>query len=257
MVSRSKKIALLVPLVSLCVLAGLYFLFPSVAFDFLIAVERNIAGLEKNSVEVDGLHFEYLEGGTGEALVLLHGFGADKDNWTRIGRYLTPYFRVIAPDLPGFGDSTADLEADYTVSPQVERIRAFVRVLNLKAFHLGGSSMGGNIAGAYAAKYPGEVKMHLAQQAVERQPLNSMIFQQLVDSRNLSPLEILLSGLKVPALIVWGTGDRVLHPSGAAVLKGVMPEARAVLMSATGHLPMVERPKKTAELFLGFVSNHN
>jgi len=40
-------------------------------------------------------------------LVLVHGFVGDKDNFTRMARFLTPHFRVIQPDLPGFGDATA------------------------------------------------------------------------------------------------------------------------------------------------------
>lgn len=153
-----KKIFILAPLVILLGLVGVYFLFPGAVFDLLQTAERSAGGLKQRSIDLKGLHIEYLEGGKGDALVLLHGFGANKDNWTRIGKYLTPHFRVIAPDLPGFGESSPDPKGVYTISAQVQRVKAFVQALGIKSFHLGGSSMGGNIAGAYAAIYPEDLK---------------------------------------------------------------------------------------------------
>jgi len=139
-------------------LAGVYLLLPEVTSDLLQKAERSVAGLKQHSIEVERLRIEYLEGGRGDVVVLLHGFSANKDNWTRISRYLTPHFRVIAPDLPGFGESSLDPDGDYTIGVQVERVRAFIRALGVKSFHLGGSSMGGGIAGAYAARYPNDLK---------------------------------------------------------------------------------------------------
>ena len=106
---------------------GIYFIFPETAINILVQLERNVVGgVRQNNITVDGLNIEYLEGGKGETLVLLHGFGADKDNWTRTARYLTPHYRIIAPDLPGFGESSSPNDIEYTVSAQVERLKAFV-----------------------------------------------------------------------------------------------------------------------------------
>jgi hypothetical protein len=44
----------------------------------------------------------------------------------------------------------------------------------------------------------------------------------------------------------------VLHVSGAKILEAVMPNAKAAMMDAVGHLPMIEKPKETAELYLSF-----
>jgi abhydrolase domain-containing protein 6 len=310
MANKMKKIFILAPLVILLGLVGVYFLFPGATFDLLRAIERSAGGLKQHSIDVKGLRIEYLEGGKGDALVLLHGFAANKDNWTRFGKHLTPHFRVIAPDLPGFGESSADPDADYTISIQVERVKALVRALGITSLHLGGSSMGGSIAGAYASSYPEEVKSllllapggvasaepsemyrrlkegkpnplvaksvedyehlldfvfvkrpfipraikkYLIQEAIEHQPLNSKIFKQLLRSSDVPPLEVLLDGLPVPTLIVWGAHDRVLHVSGAKILEAVMPKAKAEVMDAVGHLPMIEKPKKTAGLYLSFL----
>lgn len=121
-------------------------------------VERGRAGLEEKSTVVGDHTIVYLEGGNGEAVLLLHGFGADKDNWTRFAKYFDDEkYRVIAPDLPGFGQSSRIQEDHYDIPTQVERVHEFVEKLGLTKFHLAGNSMGGLIAGVYAATYPTEL----------------------------------------------------------------------------------------------------
>ncbi len=123
-----------------------------------LAVERWRSDLVRKEVVVpDGFHIVYLEGGTGESLVLLHGFGADKDNFTRVARMLTAHYRVIIPDLVGFGESSHLPDADYRYAAQATRMHEFVRALGLTNVALGGNSMGGGVALSYAAQYPQEV----------------------------------------------------------------------------------------------------
>lgn len=130
----------------------------AVLFDFLIGIERRIAGVSAHRIKVEDLEMAYLRGGEGQPLVLLHGFGADKDNWNRIAPHLIRHFDVIAPDLPGFGDNSKDLKLDYDIMSQVARLNAFMARLGIDDFHLAGSSMGGNIAGNYAARHPQQVR---------------------------------------------------------------------------------------------------
>lgn len=137
---------------------GFVYLAPVQATRFALDAERQYAGLtRKEIVLADGFHYVYLEGGQGEALMLLHGFGADKDNFTRVAHWLTPHYRVIAPDLLGFGESAHPAQADYAPRAQAERLRDLVRALGIKTLHLGGNSMGGQIALTYAASHPNEV----------------------------------------------------------------------------------------------------
>jgi pimeloyl-ACP methyl ester carboxylesterase len=154
---KKKYILLIAALTIVLAVVVVYFAFPAAAFKFLLKAERSSAGLEQHSIKVDGLHIEYLEGGQGDVVLLLHGFGANKDNWTRISKHITPHYRVIAPDLPGFGESSRQPDANYTIAAQADRVNAFVRTLGIQSFHLGGSSMGGNIAGVYAAQHPESV----------------------------------------------------------------------------------------------------
>jgi triacylglycerol lipase len=123
-----------------------------------LALERARAGLHERRAEIPGFSMPYLDGGHGEPLVLVHGFAGDKDNFTRIARFLTRRFRVVVPDLPGFGGATRDPGARYDIDAQVKRLRTFIAQLGLGTVHLGGNSMGGFIAAQYAATYPDAVR---------------------------------------------------------------------------------------------------
>lgn len=137
--------------------AVIYFAFPGVLLSFAVWSERGSAGLSEKAVQVDDHNVVYLEGGNGETILLIHGYGGDKDNWTRFAKYLTPKYHVIALDLPGFGQSSRIPESSYDIESQVIRLNRFTEVIGLKEFHLAGNSMGGQIAGTYGAKYPRRV----------------------------------------------------------------------------------------------------
>ncbi len=144
-------------LAGLAMLSGCESLGPTLK-DSAYAVERSRANLQrKELVLADGTRIAYLEGGTGAPLVLVHGFGADKDNFTRVSRWLTPHYRVIVPDLVGFGESTHLRGVDYRYAAQAGRLHAFTQALGLARLDLGGNSMGGGIAMSFAAQHPQEV----------------------------------------------------------------------------------------------------
>jgi pimeloyl-ACP methyl ester carboxylesterase len=123
----------------------------------LIGLERFTSGLKRRVIQVGDHRIVYSEGGHGEPLILLHGFGASADSWNRFAKSLTKRYHVIAPDQPGWGASTRLENASYGYPAQIERLRQFLSALGLKRVHLVGHSMGGFIASAYAARYPDEV----------------------------------------------------------------------------------------------------
>jgi len=129
----SKKILIAIPAFIILALLSFYFLFPGSVYKIIRDSERSSASLAQKNIDIGNLHFEYLDGGNGEVLLLLHGFGANKDNWTRVAKYLTPHFRVIAPDIPGFGESTRDMDAKYTFNAQADRLHEFVKASNFFA----------------------------------------------------------------------------------------------------------------------------
>lgn len=141
-------------------LVGLYFIFPARLVDLVIGLARKWGRLSAKSVVVDGVTWPYLEGGPadGDTVVTLHGFGGDKDNWVLYARYFTKRFRVIAPDLPGFGKNVRNPDWDHGGVAQTERLHAFLVELGVDSFHLAGNSMGGYIALHYALTYPNRLK---------------------------------------------------------------------------------------------------
>jgi pimeloyl-ACP methyl ester carboxylesterase len=122
-----------------------------------IGLERFSAGFRRNSIQLGDHQIAYSEGGKGEPVVLIHGFGASSDNWNRMAGRLTKKYRVIAPDMPGWGQSTRIDAASYAYPEQIARLHEFLGALGLRRFHLIGHSMGGFISSAYAARYPEEV----------------------------------------------------------------------------------------------------
>ena len=123
----------------------------------LIALERLSAGFHRHSIQIGDHRVVYSEGGKGEPVILLHGFGSSRDSWNRMAGRLTKQYRVIAPDLPGWGESSRIESASYGYPKQVERLHEFITKLGLGRVHLVGHSMGGFICSAYAAQYPDEV----------------------------------------------------------------------------------------------------
>ena len=138
---------------------GVYFIAPRVVLRGAVAWQAWRDGLHQQSVQVGDTRWVYLEGGkeNGPPLVLLHGYGGTYADWLLAARYLTGNFRVIIPDLPGWGASTRLPDASYGYAAQVDRLHGFIAALHLDEFALAGHSMGGAIAGMYAAKYPKEV----------------------------------------------------------------------------------------------------
>jgi len=127
----------------------------------IIQYERNKSDLEVKSLTLaSGDKMVYAENAnvTGEPLLLIHGFGGNKDNFTRIASQLEGYHLII-PDLLGFGESSKPMTADYRSEAQATRLHELLQAKGVASnIHVGGNSMGGAISVAYAAKYPKDVK---------------------------------------------------------------------------------------------------
>ena len=138
--------------------AVLWFGFPATLYRAAVAIERSLAGVQTGQVTVAEFDWSYWQGGSGDHLVLVHGFGGDKDNWVRIAPHLVDHYTLLAPDLIGFGDSSQPQDLAYDIGAQADRLLAFLDALGIERFHLGGNSMGGYIAGALAAAAPERVR---------------------------------------------------------------------------------------------------
>ena len=142
---------------SLAAVATAYYSLPSLFKEPLVALNRTLSGLSEHIVQVGAHQVHYLDGGSGEPVVLLHGIFAEKDHWVDFARPLTADYRVIAPDLPGFGESGRFDSETYDYTTQTERLKALLDALGIARAHLAGNSMGGTIAALFAIRYPERV----------------------------------------------------------------------------------------------------
>src|SRR3546814_13676834 len=107
-----------------------------------LSVQHWLGGVERKTLQIPGFEIAYLDGGSGEPLVMVHGIGADKDNWAQIAPFLRGTGRLIALDLPGFGDSGKPTDDDYSIVAQADRPGQFIAVLKLPPAPFPGNSTG-------------------------------------------------------------------------------------------------------------------
>ena len=106
---------------------------------------------------VNGVNIHYVIGGTGEPLVLVHGFGQNWYMWNRLLPELSRYFTVVAPDLRGLGESDKPA-GGYDKKTMAADVHELVKKLGFNSINLAGHDIGLMVAYAYAAQYPKEVK---------------------------------------------------------------------------------------------------
>jgi len=119
-----------------------------------IAAEEAIAS---RSAEVDGLKVHYLTAGHGPAVILLHGYTQTSRMWRPLIPSLAEKFTVIAPDLPGIGDSEIPKDG-LDMKTSAIRIHALAKSLGVKKARVVGHDIGLMVAYAYAAQFPAEVE---------------------------------------------------------------------------------------------------
>lgn len=267
-----------------------------------------VTGLRSRRALVDGGKLVWLQGGNpaGEPVLLLHGFGASKENWLPLLPFLIRRYQLFIPDLPGWGESHFCADTLYGLDHQVARLADWMQRKLPGPVHVVGSSMGGGIAGLLAARHPALVKsitlMNAAGVAgrestrferglqqgrnsliahnmkgvldlltsvmenrtlalliapamywetVSRRHVNEHMFRHLLQHEPAADLPT-FSGITVPAFILWGEQDKVLHVTCADTFKMLIPHARFECLRGVGHLPMVERPRITARLLRRF-----
>lgn len=115
---------------------------------------------EPQLVEVGGRTISYLALGpedAGDPVVLVHGYGGDKNSWLFVQQPLAEEGRwAIALDLPGHGASTKDV-GDGSLQTLAETVTGFLDALGIGRAHLVGHSLGGAVVAAVANAAPGKV----------------------------------------------------------------------------------------------------
>lgn len=108
----------------------------------------------------NGRSIYYVEKGQGEPLILIHGFGSSHFTWSRVMDQMSQHYRVIAPDLLGFGYSDKP-DVQYNMDLFTRQIVFMMRELKIDSAYVGGNSMGGRITLHLAYLAPQRVKKML------------------------------------------------------------------------------------------------
>jgi pyruvate dehydrogenase E2 component (dihydrolipoamide acetyltransferase) len=223
-------------------------------------------------------------GDDGPALVLIHGFGGDLDNWLFNIDALAERARVYAFDLPGHGQSVKAIE-DPGLAGLASALQAFLDTVELDSAHLVGHSMGAAVAARLACDAPERVQsltlIAAAGGAESRRELKPVLFNLFADSElvNRSMVDDLLkykridgvqealsslaaelfpggtqsaqlaadidaSGLNT--LVIWGSGDAVIPAAHAQALGNAAIE----IIDGAGHMVQMEKASAVNALIL-------
>jgi pimeloyl-ACP methyl ester carboxylesterase len=114
--------------------------------------------MEEKFVNVDGNKIRYLESGNSkDTVVLVHGLGASAERWEYVIPFFNKYFRVIVPDLIGFGYSDKPL-VDYTPEFFSKFLKNFLKKIGVEKIKIMGSSLGGQISAQHASENTGSIE---------------------------------------------------------------------------------------------------
>lgn len=132
--------------------------FAEQAFSAYVALQARLAGMSLKTIRIKGYRIPYYQGGSGPPLMLLHGFADGKMAFLQAALWLTTHHTVYLPDLPGHGETEHDPGRSYGISSHVQLLRDLTEALGLRELHIGGNSMGGHVAAAFARTHPAAVQ---------------------------------------------------------------------------------------------------
>jgi pimeloyl-ACP methyl ester carboxylesterase len=108
-------------------------------------------------ISIDGINVHYRDVGKGEAILLIHGTGASLHTWEKWIDILSPGYRVISFDLPGFGLTGPDPYHNYQISRYTAILDSLMVKLKVDSFHIAGNSLGGLVAWRYTTQFPQKI----------------------------------------------------------------------------------------------------
>src|SRR5919106_6703729 len=121
------------------------------------SVGRNGRAISAKTSNIEGLKLHYLSAGHGPTLILLHGYTQTSRMWKPIIPLLAEKFTVIAPDLPGIGESAIPKDG-LDMKNAAMRIHSLAKSLGIEKARVVGHDIGLMVAYAYAAQFPAETE---------------------------------------------------------------------------------------------------
>jgi pimeloyl-ACP methyl ester carboxylesterase len=126
-------------------------------FSAALRVEPMDKKIVSRTLEIDGVKLHYMTAGHGPTVILLHGFAETSRMWKPIIPLLAEKFTVIAPDLPGIGDSSIPTSKIDMIT-SASRIHQLVRSLGIEKARVVGHDIGLMVAYGYATQFPNETE---------------------------------------------------------------------------------------------------
>jgi pimeloyl-ACP methyl ester carboxylesterase len=245
-------------------------------------------GVQADDVQVDGSRWHYYSTGAKEAplLMMVHGFRSSARFFRRTMMSLSDKWHVVAPDLPGHGDSEPwDPEVD--VVEQWVLLEGFLREMAMDRMSMIGSSRGGAVALQMAAHRPEMVDrliliaaptkpfkvgtLDIKQMVVSKDALTDDLLREMgrtmmasrgyeaarsraVEADRLErDLRPIMGMVKTPTLVIWGAEDRTIPVEMGLELLAGIPDSRMRIIGGAGHVPMLDKPRETVALFRSFL----
>jgi pimeloyl-ACP methyl ester carboxylesterase len=244
------------------------------------------AGFSEGYVEADGFRIRYMEAGDGPAVIHLHGAGGLR--LTRGHDLLSRQFRVIAFEMPGFGASPEN-NRTRDMAELAATMAAAATALGLDRFNLMGTSFGGKTALWLTAQQPERVHALVLEAPAAIRPASheapagspeemgrrlyahpermpplppidpavrakqAGLVSRLRGPNRDADLEARLPDLSIPALVLFGTVDRVIPPEMGHFYKELMPNCHLVFVYDAGHAISAERPEAFVEAVADFI----
>ncbi|HHX93883.1 MAG TPA: alpha/beta hydrolase [Tenericutes bacterium] len=230
------------------------------------------------TINIKGINIRYLQEGTGEDIVILHGWGQRIETMLPIHDFLKENFRVTTLDLPGFGESE-EPKSPWNVFDYTKFLETFIKKLELKKPILIAHSFGGRIAIVYSSRNEIEKLILLSSAGIKSKKamnlftkIKKKIYKTLIkipiikkyedflkskigshDYRNSSPimrkvlvhaveedLTEFLPKIKAATLLVWGTNDEETPISDARTMEKLIPNSGLVEYPNSGHYAFLE-----------------
>ena len=183
---------------------------------------------------------------TPETLLLVHGLAADNREWTAWVPRLAREYRVVRPDLLGFGRSAVPPEGyEWSLSAYARDLADLLDHLGVQRVHLGGTRIGGSVAMRVAADYPERVKRlvvvggpaRLGEGQADPQAWLSQVEEEGVEAWARATMQRRLGEVS-PAMREWWI--RLMGGTPKHVLLGMLRHVAA--MDLTGVLPRIKAP---------------
>jgi pimeloyl-ACP methyl ester carboxylesterase len=247
------------------------------------------AAFKEGYVEADGFRIRYMEAGKGVPLVYLHGAGGLR--LTPGHDLLSQQFRVIAFEMPGFGQSPEN-NRTRNMPELAATMEKAVESLGIDSFNLMGTSFGGKTALWLALQHKDRVLALILEAPAAIRPKGAeppsgspeeMARRLYAHPERLPPMplpdppvqaktrqlvgrlrgpdrdadfERQLADLATPTLVLFGTADRVIPPDMGHIYKELMPNCHLVFVYDAGHAISSERPEAFTEVVADFLERH-